>query len=155
MKVFVTGANGMLGSNIVRELVSRKHEVSTFVLPNSRNIFSEPPINQFFGNILDFDTLLKSAKGHDAIIHAAALTDVWPSRSETVSRVNVQGTKNVAKVTKQLEIKRLVVIGSASSCGIGDIDNLGTEESNFVSDKYGLDYIDSKKEAQDYILAEV
>lgn len=154
MKVIVTGADGMLGSNIVQELVSRGHEVSTYVLPNSRVIFPEHNLKRYEGNILDLETLTKAVEGHDAIIHVAALTDVWPSRSEIVCKVNVEGTKNIATVTKEAGIERLVVIGSASSCGFGDKTNLGNEETPFKSYKYGLDYIDSKKEAQDFILKE-
>lgn len=154
MKVIVTGADGMLGSNIVKELVSRGHKVSTYVLPNSKILFPKLNLKRYEGNILDVNTLIKSVDGHDAIIHAAALTDVWPSRSEKVRRVNIEGAKNVAKATKKANIERLVVIGSASSCGFGDKQNLGSEETPFKSHKYGLDYIDSKKEAQDYIIKE-
>ncbi|MFK7948621.1 MAG: NAD-dependent epimerase/dehydratase family protein [Saprospiraceae bacterium] len=154
MKVIVTGADGMLGSNIVKELVSKGHEVSTYVLPNSRILFPKLNLKRYEGNILDAKTLTQSVDGHDAIIHVAALTDVWPSRSEIVRRVNIEGTKNIVAATKQANIKRLVAIGSASSCGFGDKKNLGNEEVPFKSHKYGLDYIDSKKEAQDYIIKE-
>ncbi|NJN78925.1 MAG: NAD-dependent epimerase/dehydratase family protein [Saprospiraceae bacterium] len=82
------------------------------------------------------------------------MTDVWPYRSEIVRRVNIEGTKNVAAATVSAGVNRLVVIGSASSCGIGSMENPGTEETTFVSNKYGLDYIDSKKAAQDFILSE-
>lgn len=154
MKVLVTGADGMLGSNIVKELIAKNHDVSIFVLPNSKKLFPELPLNRYTGNILNLDSIIKSVEGHDAVIHVAALTDVWPSRSEIVRKVNIDGTKNVATATKRAGLKRLVVIGSASSCGYGSIENPGTEETPFVSDKYGLDYVDSKKEAQDYILKE-
>lgn len=154
MRVLVTGADGMLGSNIIQELVSRNYEVSVFVLPNSPILFPNLSLNRIEGNILDLECLTKAAEGHHSIIHVAALTDVWPYRSEMVRRVNIEGTKNVAAATVATGIRRLVVIGSASSCGIGSLENPGTEETTFVSNKYGLDYIDSKKVAQDFVLKE-
>lgn len=154
MRVLVTGADGMLGSNIIEELVSRNYEISVFVLPNSPILIPNLFLNRIEGNILDLEGLMKAAEGHHAIIHVAALTDVWPYRSEMVRRVNIEGTKNVAAAAVSAGIHRLVVIGSASSCGIGSMENPGTEETVFVSNKYGLDYIDSKKIAQDFILKE-
>lgn len=155
MKVLVTGADGMLGSHIVHELSKRKHEISIFVLPNRKINFADIPINRFEGNILDLESLKSALKGHDAIIHAAALTDIWPYRSKIVRDVNLQGTKNVAEASKSLGLKRVLIIGSASSFGFGSKDKPGDETTPSVSDKYGLDYIDSKKQAQEYILREV
>jgi dihydroflavonol-4-reductase len=154
MKVLVTGADGMLGSNIVKELSDKNHDITIFVLPNSPTIFPELSLNQIEGNILDAEGIKKAAEGQDAIIHVAALTDVWPYRSEIVRQVNIEGTKNVAAATIHAGLQRLVAIGSASSCGIGTLENPGTEEAPFVSDKYGLDYVDSKKTAQDFLLHE-
>ena len=155
MKVLVTGADGMLGSHIVLELIKRNHVVSVFVLPNQSMLFPELQLNRIQGNILDIEGIKKAAQGHDAIIHAAALTDVWPYRSATIRKVNIDGTKNVVEASKISEIQRLVVIGSASSCGIGSKENPGTETTSFISNKYGLDYIDSKKAAQDHVIKEV
>ena len=35
MKCFVTGASGFIGSNLVRELLARKHRVKALVRPGS------------------------------------------------------------------------------------------------------------------------
>lgn len=100
----------MLGSHIVHELSKRKHEISIFVLPNRKINFVDIPINRFEGNILDLESLKSALKGHDAIIHAAALTDIWPYRSKIVRDVNLQGTKNVAEASKSLGLKRVLII---------------------------------------------
>lgn len=154
MKVLVTGADGMLGSNIVEELHKRQYDISIFVLPNRPKLFPELPLNRIEGNILDVEGIKKAAEGHDAIIHVAALTDVWPYRSEIQRRVNIDGTKNIVAAVRHAGLKRMVMIGSASSCGIGSKENPGTETTPFISDKYRLDYIDSKKEAQDFVVKE-
>lgn len=49
----------MLGSNIVQELISRKYEVTVFVLPNSPTLFSNLSLNRIEGNILELEGLKK------------------------------------------------------------------------------------------------
>lgn len=152
--ILVTGADGLLGSNLVRELISRQYNVRALLQParntatlNGLNIDARP------GDLLNASSVLQAAKGCDAIVHAAALTTVWPSRSALIRAVNVTGTQNVLDAAEASNVRRLIYVGSASSFGFGTKANPGSEGSAFVSHKYGLDYIDSKREAQDLVLA--
>lgn len=156
MKVFVSGADGMLGTNIVGELIRQGYEVRAFLLPGrttkSLDSFS---IEKTFGNLLNADEVEKAIQGCDAVIHAAADTSVWPSRSKRVWAVNVDGTKNIVEAAQKSGIKRFVQVGSASSFGLGTKENPADENSPCASKKYGLDYCDSKHEAQEYLLDKV
>jgi len=152
-KVFLTGADGLLGNNIVRELLKRKYTVKAFVLDGVEvPTLSELAIEISYGNILDLDGLLEAATGYDYIIHAAANTSIWPYRSEIIRNVNIEGTRNILRVAQTLQVKRLVAIGTANSFGNGSLDNPGDENSPFSAGKFGLDYIDSKLQAQNLIL---
>lgn len=54
MKVFVTGPDGLLGSNLIRELIYRKHEVRAFILPGrSCKSLDGLEIERHFGDILN------------------------------------------------------------------------------------------------------
>ena len=153
MKVLVTGADGMLGTHIVKELLHQNYEVRVFLLPDIPTPTLEGlPIERYTGNILDKSTIEKAISGCDATIHAAALTDVWPSRSEIVRKVNIEGTKNIIEAVKKEGQKRFVYIGSGSSFAFGPPENPGDEQGDFVGGRYGLDYIDSKHEAQELVL---
>lgn len=155
MKVLVTGADGLLGSNIVRVLLEQNYEVKTFVLPNSTSTtLNDLPIEIFKGNILEPDTIDEAIHDCDMVIHAAAITDTWPSRSKITCRVNIEGTENMVAAVRKHNIKRLVYISSASSFDAGTKENPGTETSGFTGYKYELDYIDSKRKAQEYVEAE-
>ena len=153
MKVFVTGADGFLGNNIVRELLMRNFEVRAF-LQEGRDIptLNNLSIEKFYGDLLNQEQVTEAAQGCDYIIHAAANTSIWPTRSEIVNEVNITGTINVIRASLAAKVKRLVAIGSANSFGNGTIDNPGDENSPFTAGKYGLDYIDSKLEAKEVIL---
>jgi|LSQX01.2.fsa_nt_gb dihydroflavonol-4-reductase len=153
MKVIVTGADGMLGTNLVLELLGRGHQVSAFLHPQSKSRTLEGlPIQHFFGDILKPDTLASAFAGHDAVIHAAASTAVWPARSEKVRRINVDGTRNVIQTVLDLEIGRLVYVGSASSVNTRPKPG---DKYAFPGAKFGLDYIDSKYEAFQLVMQAV
>jgi dihydroflavonol-4-reductase len=142
MKVLITGGDGMLGSNLVRILIEQKHDVSVFIHPSSKSTTLDGlNISKYYGCILEKDTIDKAVPGHDAVIHAAAATDVWPARSEKVRRINIDGTKNIIASALDNKIKRFIYIGSGSSVNApGDSGS----KYEFPGAKYGLDYIDSK-----------
>jgi dihydroflavonol-4-reductase len=116
MKVLVTGADGMLGSNLVRLLLQREHEVSVFLFPSSKSTTLDGlKIRIFFGDVLDPGSLDEPFNGIDAVIHAAANTSIWPPRSEMVRKVNIEGTRNIVEKVLEHKIGKLVYVGSASS----------------------------------------
>lgn len=152
-KVLVTGADGMLGSSICRELIRQSYLVKAMILPNRNlNVLSGLNIELVEGNILDKDFLQKEMADCDFVIHAAALTTVWPRRSEIVMKVNIEGTKNVMEAAEKLKMKRMVHIGAANSFGHGSKEKPGDETTSFVFWKYGLDYINSKYLSQKMLL---
>jgi len=156
MRVLVTGADGFLGNNIVRELLVRKYEVKAFLQPNRDvHTLDNLPVNKVYGNLLEAETIQTAAQGCDFIIHAAANTSIWPARSESIWQVNYEGTVNVIEAALKAGVKRLISIGTANSFGNGSLNDPGDENSPFTAGKYGLDYIDSKLKAQDTILAYV
>lgn len=155
-KVLVTGADGLLGSNLVRELLSRNYKVRAFLLPNSPSkTLDGLDIERHEGNILHPEDLEKAMAGCTHLVHAAANTNIWPNRSEIIRKVNIEGTKNIAAAALKTGIKRMVYIGTANSFGFGPKENPGDETRPYESHIYGLDYQDSKYQAQQYLLQQV
>ncbi len=150
MKIFITGADGMLGSNLARMLLERGHELTVFINSNSYSgTLDGLDIKRFTGSILEPETLIPAMKGNDVVIHGAASTSVWPARSEIVRRINIDGTRNMVEEALRCNVKRFIYIGSGSSV------NAPGETGGkylFPGAKYGLDYIDSKYEALNLVL---
>lgn len=156
MNVLVTGGDGLLGSNVVRELLTRGYSVSVFVQPGRQQKTLEGlRVEKLSGNLLNQQEVMNAVVGKDAVIHCAASTSVWPTRSDVVNAVNIEGTRNIIEAVKHLGVKRLVYIGTANSFGFGSKEHPGVEGNSYKSAHYGLDYMDSKFKAQQLILKEV
>lgn len=151
--ILVTGANGFLGRNLIDELYRRKRKIRAFVGPGNTEHCLDGKVTEILhGDILDAASLREAARGCEAIIHTAAITAIWPRRSEMQRRINVDGTANVLEAAKRAKVNRVIYVGSATSFGYGTKDNPGDENSEYRGAEYGLDYFDSKYEAQKLVL---
>ncbi len=156
MNVLVTGGDGLLGSNVVRELLTRGYSVSVFVQPGrQQKTLQGLGVEKLSGNLLNQQEVMDAIAGKDAVIHCAASTSVWPTRSDVVNTVNIEGTRNIVEAVKRFSVKRLIYIGTANSFGFGTKECPGVEGNPYKSAHYGLDYMDSKYKAQQLILNEV
>lgn len=154
-QVFLTGADGMLGSSISRVLLSEGYSVKALVQPGrDLSVLDELDLEKIEGDILDGDILLDQMGDCEYVIHAAASTSIWPRRSETVRSVNLTGTRNVMEAARRSGLKRMVHIGTANSFSPGSLEDPGDESSAFDGWKYGMDYIESKYLAQQMLLAQ-
>ena len=99
MKVLVTGVKGQLGYDVVNELKKRGMEAVGVDL-------EEMDIT----DAASVDKVLKDA-APDAVIHCAAYTavDAAEDQEELCRRVNRDGTRNIAKVCRELDIKMIYI----------------------------------------------
>lgn len=105
MKILITGANGFVGTELVKE-ISKENEVVTFDLENEQNI-------------LDFEQLKKSMKGSDIVVHLAAIKGPNENKKfEDYFELNDIGTLNVAKACLETGIKKLIYASSTGYYGV-------------------------------------
>ncbi len=156
MKVFITGADGVLGNNLVRILLERSCKLKVFIETGRKAAYLEElEAEKCYGSILDYPKLLEAVKGSDIIIHAAAKTDTWPPRHSDYWKVNVEGTRNIIAAAREAGVKRLLHIGTANSFGPGDEESPGDETRPYAAGRYKLDYMCSKYAAQQLVLEAV
>jgi dihydroflavonol-4-reductase len=155
-KVLVTGANGLLGANIVRELVHRGYDVRILARETSDLSGIEGvDFDRENGDILDQESVNKAVEGCDFVIHSAANTSQWPTTYSHYEPVNVHGTLHVIEAVKRHRVKRFVFVSSANAFGNGTKEKPGTELSEFNGFRIGSGYMISKFVAQQFVLSEV
>lgn len=128
MKVFVTGANGLLATNTIVALLSRGYHVKGFL--RDRNKFLLPAHERMelaVGDITDPESLDRAIPGCDFVIHCAATTDQRLLRWDDYYRINVQGTENVIQAAIKHHVKKMVYVGTANVFGYGTLEAPGNE----------------------------
>ena len=156
MKALVTGADGLLGSNLVRELLEEGLSVRAFVQPGSPSQSLEDlPLEICTGDLLDdSNTLAKSIAGCDVVFHCAAITDLWAD-AELTWWVNFEGTRRILDASISADINRFIFVGSASSFQFGPLNSPGCEGGSLPDEYRGLPYMESKRKALEVVLKAV
>ncbi|WP_304237019.1 NAD-dependent epimerase/dehydratase family protein [Jiulongibacter sediminis] len=115
MKLLITGATGLLGSEIVRQL--KDYPGNDFVsLVRNQNQLDQFD-NPHLGDILDYPSLLDAFEGVNIVIHAAAKVSFSPKEKVELFEVNVDGTANVVNACLEKGVKRLIYISSVAAIG--------------------------------------
>lgn len=115
-KALVTGANGFVGTNLVRALLAKKYEVTCLVRKTSnRRSITNLPVKFSYGECCDIDSLRNSCTHHDYFFHLAAKTKA-KSKKEYFD-VNLEGTKNVLEIANELKVKKFVFLSSQAAAG--------------------------------------
>lgn len=154
MKVLVTGANGLLASNLVRELLHSGYEVRGMVR-ESCNLLSlkKVDVELFKGEITNPTDVRKAFAGCEVVVHAAANTSQWPTNYEAYKKINVDATRLILDEAIRRNVERFIFVGSANAFDPGPKEAPGTEDSSF-SPKGKSGYMMSKQVAQNLILGE-
>jgi len=114
----VTGANGHIGANLVRDLVGHGWDVRSLVRASSdlRGLVGvETTIVR--GDVLDEASLLDAMRDRAFVFHAGAPYLTWARDPETIVRPAVVGTENVLRAAKAAGVTRVVVTSSCNAVG--------------------------------------
>lgn len=153
MRVFMTGATGFLGLNIVDALLAAGHEVVCYARATSKRTHLDGfPVRVETGDIRDHAALARAMQGCSAVIHAAGDTRCHWRDIDALRAVNVDGTRAVAESASRVGIRRLVFTSTTSTIGSnggrlrdGAPSNESTPLRGFRADS---PYAQTKREAE-------
>jgi len=118
MRIAVTGASGLIGRDLVRDLLGHGHEVSRLVrVRSSPN--SAPPADGIFWDPERGEIDAASLEGHDAVIHLAgeSVSGLWTkSKKRRIRESRIRGTMLLARTLAGLSRPPCVLL-SASAIG--------------------------------------
>ncbi len=114
MKALVTGANGFIGSNLVKLLLERGWQVRSMVLKGTPLDFIENLDTEIVhGDITRPETLPHAVDDMDVVFHLAAIASDWGPK-ELFMRVNAEGTYNMLEASARAGVKRFVQMSSVA-----------------------------------------
>lgn len=128
MNVFITGADGFIGSHLTEALLEAGYNIKAFVYYNSFNNWGwldtlpKKKLSQieiFTGDIRDPNGVRTAMKGVDMVFHLAALIAIPFSYHSPDSYVdtNIKGTLNVLQAARDLETSRVLVTSTSEVYG--------------------------------------
>ena len=124
--VFVTGAAGHVGANLLRRLLNDGVRVRVLLRHEDNNAGMEGlDVECVYGDIRDLDETRRALEGCQGVYHVAAKISTIEgnlAHRREVFECNVVGTRNVLQAARETEAGRVVVTGSFSAVGY-DLDN--------------------------------
>jgi hydroxymethylglutaryl-CoA reductase len=153
-KVFVTGATGHLGANLVRRLLADGKEVRVFLQKGApTDAVDGLPVEKTFGDLRDIDSLERAMQGCKQAYHTAVMLstiNATPELEREIFEVNVVGTQNLLRVALHFNYDRVVVTGSYSAVGYPKEDSKlpGDETMSFYPFDEVLPYARTKQQTE-------
>jgi dihydroflavonol-4-reductase len=118
--IAVTGANGLLGSFIVRKLLEQGEPFIALKRSNSDiSLLADVQsrIQWKDADVLDPVSMSEALENVSEVIHAAAVVSFNPRDARRIFTVNVEGTRNVVNTCLSRQVKKLVYISSVAALG--------------------------------------
>jgi dihydroflavonol-4-reductase len=147
-KTLVTGASGLIGSNLVRALLERGDDVRVVLRASSpADNLTGIDCDRVTGDILDRRSVRRALRGVARVFHVAGTTSLRRPAAE-VYRTNVAGTRVVLGECLRAGVERVVHTSSAAAVGPAPRGSTADETQVFDAGAYGIPYVNAKHEAE-------
>lgn len=110
-KVALIGASGFIGSQLVKELLSRGYQVTAIVRSADKIKNDDKNLKVVSADVFDTDKLAEVLKNNDAVI--SAYNPGWTNPN--IYDDTIKGYQSIIEAVKKAGIKRLQAVGGAGS----------------------------------------
>jgi len=157
--IIITGASGFIGRFFLDQV--KEHFIIFAIARRSSkeaNIPAHPNICWIQWDIAQtapMPNVIKTIQVHggaDYVLHLAAFYDFNYSDNAAYQLTNIEGTKNIIEVSKQLKIKRFIFASSLAACNFPPKGSSVTEKSLPDAD---FAYAKTKKTGEEMLLASI
>ncbi|MDT5128053.1 MAG: hypothetical protein QOH54_3697 [Mycobacterium sp.] len=151
MTALVIGANGYLGSHVTRQLVADGQDVRVMVRPKATTVgIDDLKVTRFLGDIWDDDVLREAMTGCDVVYYCVVDTRGWLRDPAPLFHTNVDGTRNVLEVAKDVDLKRFVF--TSSYVTVGRRRGRTATEDDVIVDRGLTPYVRSRVQAENLVM---
>ncbi|MBL0343829.1 NAD-dependent epimerase/dehydratase family protein [Candidatus Villigracilis affinis] len=146
MKYFITGATGFIGGRLARQLREAGHEVIAVVRnPAKAQELAQLGVTLHQGDVTEKESMRKPMTGVDGVFHVAGWYKVGVRDKSQAYAINVQGTRNVLELMKELNIPKGVYTSTLAVNS--DTRGVEADENYHFTGKHISVYDQTKAEA--------
>ena len=117
--VLVSGANGFVGSAVVRALLRHGYPVRALARASSDTANLDGlDVEIVRGDLLDIASLERALRNCEGLFHVAADYRLWARDPREIGRANVRGTHNILLAAQRNGVRRIVHTSSVATLGL-------------------------------------
>ncbi len=147
-KSLITGVNGHLGNNLLRNLLAKGlHVKGTVRNPTDRSSFAGlENFSPIYADLHDAKSLLKALEGVDTLYQVAAVFKLWtPQAEKDIYRANMTATQNIMEAAVAQGVKKVVYVSSIAAMGRSQLPMTPETYNDERKNVYYRSKIDSEK----------
>ncbi|UKJ07978.1 NAD-dependent epimerase/dehydratase family protein [Solitalea lacus] len=151
--IFITGATGFLGTQLVLDLINAGNNVRALKRASSSIPFQlqNKPIEWVEGDVLDYHSLEDAMQGVMHVYHCAAKVALNPKYKAEMYKTNIEGTANIVNACLAMGVKKLMHVSSIAAIGFAKPGELITEDHKFEYLPTNTAYAISKYESENEV----
>lgn len=142
-KILVTGATGLVGTELVKQLLADGESVKA-IYHSSSFPFSHSGLNIIQCDILDVIALEDAMQGITHVYHCAAIVSFAPKDKYRLLKLNIEGTANVINACIDAGVKKIIHVSSVAALGRMRKGETVTEQMNWTEETSNSIYGESK-----------
>jgi len=149
--IAVTGANGLLGSYIVRNLCKSNIPFVALKRKDSDTSLLDDLKEKIVWRDVDITNPVSIEEGFadvTGVIHTAAYVSFNPRKAKTIFQINTEGTRNIVNACLAKNVKRLLHVSSVAALGRQKGQTVISEENKWVESSINSFYGQSKYQAE-------
>lgn len=118
-RILVSGANGFVGSAVVRALLRHGYPVCALARASSDTANLDGLDVQIVrGDLLDPASLERALRNCEGLFHVAADYRLWARDPHQIGKANVRGTHNILLAAQRSGVRRIVHTSSVATLGL-------------------------------------
>jgi dihydroflavonol-4-reductase len=130
VRVFITGATGFVGGHVARQYAAKGASLRLLTRQTSRlDSLTGIDAEMVNGDLRGPEKLRSALIGCDALVHIAADYRLWVRDPEQMYAANVDGTRELLKLAREVGIRRVVYTSSVATMGFKADGTIVNEET--------------------------
>jgi dihydroflavonol-4-reductase len=130
LRVFITGATGFVGSHVARSYANAGAQLRLLTRSTSRlDALAGIDAEIVIGDLRNPTGLRSALTGCDALVHVAADYRLWVRDPKEMYSANVDGTRELLKLAREVGVERVVYTSSVATMGFKQDGTIVNEDT--------------------------